>query len=330
MKRFWTLFLSIIMCACCLFSFTACQEKKTVDNNSIVNPRTETVKVGVIDYAPLNYMYKNTYKGFNTELAVMTFNALGYNVEFVLIEPQSEDDYIPTANDVYTALEEGDIDCFWGGLSDAILFDEERADFSYPYLYNPLCLVKSTYAGSISSIEDLEDMEIAFGTNSAGEIYYENNLIGTVANLSATSCERGQKSALHKVKSVTDPINFAIVDALMAFYQKYNGEYSQISITDIDLNQNNQLRVVFKKQEEKNELRDNVNAMLKSFASIKKDGECIITSLAEKYKFNTPAGLSIKSVADFIITDFDNVGGENGGSGLSSNPNTVPVPPSWV
>lgn len=328
MKRLFTLIITVILSVCCLFSFTACDEQKKVDNDSLVNPRADTIKVGVIDCAPLNYMYRNTYRGFNTELAIMTFNALGYNVEFVLVEPEDEEEHIPNANDIYNALEEGVIDCFWGGISDALLFDETRADFSHAYLENSVCLVKSTYASSISQLSDLQGKKIAFGKNSAGEKFYNEKLLGTVSGVSASCCERGQKSALHKVKSITEDCEYAVVDTLMALYQKYNGEYSGVVLTDVDLEQKNYLRVVFDKQTGENELRDNVNAMLETFASIKTNGKSILTQLAEKYKF----GNFEKNVAHFIITDFSgsNGGGESagvsGGEDFSSNPGESSTP----
>ena len=311
MKRVFNLLLTLILCVGCLFSFTACEPPKKVDNDSIVNPRTETIKVGIIEYAPLNYMYRNVFKGFNTELAVMTFNALGYNVEFVLVEPEDEEEHIPNANDIYNALDEGVIDCFWGGISDAVLFDETRADFSHAYLENSVCLVKNTFADTVESLSDLENEKIAFGKNSAGQKYYAEKILGKVSGVSASSCERGQKSALHKVKSITESEEYAVVDTLMALYQKYNGEYGDIALTDVDLEQKNYLRVVFKKTSGENTLRDNVNAMLETFAKIKTDDKCIITTLAEKYKF----GSYEKTVADFIITDF---GGDNGVEGSGS------------
>ena len=153
----------------------------------------------------------------------------------------------------------------------------------------------------------------------------------------SSDLERGQKSALHKVKSITESVNFAVVDLLMALYQKYNGEYADVIIPKIiDLEQTNYLRVVFKKETGKNELRDNVNAMLETFAKIKINEKCILTQLAEKYKFSSfPT-----NVSDFIITDFETNGAENGGEGSPSNPetngaengdsNTVPVPPTWL
>lgn len=330
MKRLFTFFISLILCACCLFSFVGCEPQKKVDNDSIVDPRVETVKVGIIEYAPLNYMYRTVFKGFNTELAVMTFNALGYNVEFVLVEPENEDKHIPDANDVYNAFDEGVIDCFWGGISDAILFDESRADFSYPYLENSVCLVKSTYASTISKLSDLEGKKIAFGDNSTGEKYYAEKLKGVISGVSSSCCERGQKSALHKVKSITESEEYAIVDTLMALYHKYNGEFSDVVLTDVDLEQKNYLRVVFKKETGVNELRDNVNAMLETFANLKTDGKSILTKLAEKYKF----GSYEKNVSDYIITDFSaNNGGESGqgagGNGMSSNPETeLQTPPT--
>ncbi len=312
MKKVLTFLLTLILSVCCLFSFAGCEQKK-IDNNAIVDPRVDTIKVGVIEYAPLNYMYRNTFKGFNTELAVMTFNALGYNVEFVLVEPQDKDQFIPDANDVYSALNNNEIDCFWGGISDAILFDEELFDFSYPYLENSVCLVKGSTASTVSSLEDLEGEKIAFGENSAGEKYFNEYVLGTIDDVSASSCERGQKSALHKTKSITEPEKYAIVDTLMALYQKYNGEYGDVGLTEVDLEQKNYLRVVFKDEDE-NQLRDNVNAMLETFAKVKKDDQCIIEQIANKYKF----GNYEKSVSDFIITDFSADGGESGGNGSES------------
>ena len=138
----------------------------------------------------------------------------------------------------------------------------------------------------------------------------------------------------------------------MALYQKYNGEYGDVVLTNVDLEQKNYLRVVFKKTSGENTLRDNVNAMLETFAKIKTDDKCIITTLAEKYKF----GSYEKTVADYIITDFDGDNGaegggsesagteggneltgsenppttpENGNGGANSNGNTSDFPSGW-
>ena len=329
MKRLYKLLITLTLSVCCLLSFTACSAPATVDDTTLVDPRVETIKVGIIEYEPLNYMSRNTFKGFNPELALMTFEALGYNVKFVLVKPQNTEEFMPTAQDVYDALDSGDIDCFWGGISDAILFDEERADFSLPYLKNSLCLVKGTYANSISSLEDLENAKVAVAQNTVGEKYFNEQILGTISGASALTCKRGHVEALHKIKAVTDSTSYAIIDTLSALYHKYNGDYSNVVITEIDLAQENNLRVVFKKQNDKNELRDNVNAMLNAFSSIKTDEKCIITKIAEKYKF----GSYDKNLSDFIITDFsidtETGGGASEGSGLTSNPipNPQPEPP---
>ena len=130
-----------------------------------------------------------------------------------------------------------------------------------------------------------------------------------------------------------------MVDTLLALEQKYNGEYADLILNNVALEQNSSLRVVFKKQKTKNDLRDSVNAKLESFATRKTDGKCVITKIAENYFFGAQ-----KNLSDFIITDFDydngsgnnsgdsgsSSGGENGGGNGSSNggSNTIYFP--WI
>ena len=305
MKRLLRIFITFILCVCCALPFFAC-DGNVVNSNSVINPRTETIKVGYVDYAPLNYMHRNTFKGFNTELAVMTFNALGYNVEFILIEPEDEDDYFPTAEDVYCALEDERIDCFWGGISNAVLNDDTRADFSVPYIENSVCLVnKFSLSYDATSLEDLANKTIAFGKNSAGELFYNSYLSSAVTGTTALSCVKGQKAALHALLPLTNQASFALVDTLHALYLTNNDEdYNSDTIINrsFQFEQKSYLRVVFAKSLDgatpiPNELRDNVNIMLKTFASVIKDEKSLIQTLAENYKF-TKSG---KTLADFLV-----------------------------
>lgn len=305
MKRLLKIFITFILCACCALPFFACSDN-TVSSSSVINPRTETIRVGYIDYAPLNYMHRNTFKGFNTELAVMTFNALGYNVEFKLVEPEDENADIPTAEDIYSALEDGRIDCFWGGLSDAILNDDERADFSVAYIENSVCLVnKSSLSYDAVSLEDLTDKTIAFGKNSSGEYFYNSYLSSAVSGTTALSCKKGQREAVHTLLPLTNQASFALVDYLYALHlTNADEDYNKDTIINrtFQFEQKAYLRVVFPKALDgatpiQNELRDNVNIMLNAYSTITKDEKSLIQNIAENYKF-TKSGLTL---ADFLV-----------------------------
>ena len=296
MKKLLSIILTIFLFSCCAFSFSAC--KKNIDSSSVVNPRAETIKVGVIDYAPLNYMYRNTFLGFNTELAILTFEALGYNVQFVEIEPSGSNKTV-NAEDVYSALENGNVHCFWGALTDGVLFDETRADFSYKYLENSLCLVKNSYSSPVvQDLSDLEGKKVAVGEFSTAEKFFVDNLSDIATK---ETCERGQTSALHQLN--VNKVNYAIVDSLLAFYYIENDEeYSMIKLNvsfnpeeiPYEFSQKNYCRVVFPKSiGEPNELRDNVNLMFETFS---KTG--VLTKLSEKNNY--------RFFKNNVITDFSN------------------------
>ncbi len=296
MKKFLSIILTILLFTCCALSFSAC--KKEINENNIVNPREETIKVGIIEYAPLNYMYRNTFLGFNTELAILTFESLGYNVKFIPLKP-TDSNKVVNANDVYTALEEGSIDCFWGGLTDGVLFDETRADFSYRFLENSLCLVKSNYSALlVKNLSDLNDKKVAVGSFSVGEKFFDNNLNGVAIK---ETCERGQTSALHQLN--VNKADYAIVDYLLAHYYIENtDDYSMVYFNEssnpeeipYEFTEKNYCRVVFPKEVSgTNQLRDNVNLMFETFA---KTG--VLNTLANKNNY--------KFFKDFVISDFSN------------------------
>ena len=311
MKKIFTIFLSLILCACCMLSFSACDDK-TVNKDNIINPRTETKKVGYIEYAPLNYMYKGKFTGYNTKLAVSVFNTLGYNVEFVLIEPTDKDRRVVNADDVFSALDNGEIDCFWGGITDAVLNDDSKFDFSYRYMENSPCLVINENQNQINSESNFDGKTISFGKFSSGELYY-NSTLSKIQNISLDfeSCENGQKSALHKANSLLEEANCAIVDTLFAYYNiEKTNEYGDLTLNSTKLHpatyqieQQNFLRVVFKKSTTgTNELRDNVNKTLEFFASLTQTSDAEIFSLLE-----IPAiGINFVNadLKDFLITDF--------------------------
>ena len=305
MKKLFTLIISIILCVCFLMPLSACDDN-SVSTNKVVNPRTETIKVGYVDYAPLNYTYKGKFTGYNTKLAVSIFEALGYDVKFVLVEPTDEDRRTVNAEDVYSALEDGSIDCFFGGITDAVLYDDTLFDFSYRYMENSPCLVIVNGDEYIQTAQDFEEKTVAFGIYSAGEKYFYNNLV-SMPNLNFVNCEKGQSSALHKANSYLEDADCAIVDTLFAYhYLEKTNEYRNLilnSAQGYQIDQHNYLRVVFKKSETgTNELRDNVNKTLEFFANTTKTVDDEVYSLSQALAIGE--NYSVKNLVDFIITDF--------------------------
>ena len=313
MKKFFTLFLSIILCALCLFSFSACDDK-TISSEDIINPRTKNIRVGYVEYAPLNYMYKDKFTGYNTKLAVSVFNTLGYNVEFVLVEPTDDDRRVVNQNDVYQAFNNDEIDCFWGGISDAVLNDDSKFDFSYKYMENSPCLVIVNGHSQINSIDDFNGKTVAFGRDSSGQKYCNDYLVGRINGIDFKNCPKGQSSALHNANSYIEDANCAIVDTLFAYYHlEKTNEYSNLTLNstkthpaNYQIEQKNYLRVVFKKNlTGTNELRDNVNKTLEFFANLKQN----TIDYGEVSLLEAPAiGISFTNadLKDFLITDFSN------------------------
>ena len=73
MKKLIMFLMTAILAVMACVGFTACGGG---DDNKIVNPRTKTITVGYTDYEPMNCTEDGVLKGFDTELALMTFNAL--------------------------------------------------------------------------------------------------------------------------------------------------------------------------------------------------------------------------------------------------------------
>ena len=306
MKRIFTIFLTIILCLSALFSLTACNDK-SVSGDNVVNPKEKTVKVGYLEeYGPLNYTYRNKLDGFNTRLAILVFNALGYEVTFVPIEVES-------ADDVYTALN-GTIDCFWGGLSDGYLFDSSKADFSYRYMENSLCIVANTLnTDFIENFEDLSGKSVCYSANSVANNYIKQNLSRFNENeVRLVEHEKSQDYSIFEVnKFISQGANFAIVDTLFALYSIKN-EYTSctINLDELDktaykFDQSYYLRVVFPKKTEdgdptkKNKLRDDVNVMLKALFDTG-----VLKALADSYTY-TVSSETIK-LTDYLYTaDFN-------------------------
>lgn len=261
MKKIITLIVSAIIAIVSVFTLTGCGKEKVVDVTS-----KGTITVGYTIYSPMNYKDdKGVLVGFDTELALMTFNALGYDVIFTEIEWSNK----------YNELNGNAVDCVWNGFTmnstdkiDGVSTPRNQiVDFTAPYMYNAQCIVKGANAPEITSIADFANMSVAYEAGSAGESFVDS-LTGAIKT-PVTS----QMDALREVKAGT--ADYAVVDVVLAKANAGKGDYASLSINE-GLEMDQELyAVAFKKG---SELTAKVNVMFDAFA---KTG--VLTELATKY-----------------------------------------------
>ncbi len=219
------------------------------------------VTVGYTIYEPMNY--KNAdgkLVGFDTELAEMVFENLGYTVVFKEIVWEQK----------YTDLNAGSIDCIWNGFtsngSDDGTPRAELVDFTYNYMENRQVIVVKKDSG-ITSADDLKDKIGYVEAASAGESYakeFEGAIVKTVTK---------QTEAIFEVFSNT--AQFAVVDAQLAKSLVGKGDYADLAIVETLSSEVEYYGIGFKKG---SELTAKVNEQLEALA---KDGS--LKALAEKY-----------------------------------------------
>ena len=278
MKKILTMILTVLMASIAIFA-VGCSE----EDSSVVDPRKgNTIVVGYTVYKPMNYTEDKVLVGFDTELAIMTFEALGYNVQFKCI----------TWENKYVDLSEGTIDCIWNGFTsngedkvDGVSKPRDQiVDFSYNYMQNAQCILRKSSTPAITDPAQFNKKTVAVERGSSGDSLassYKTSEVNISINALAS-----QMDAVTKVNEGL--VDYAIVDVLLAEAILEGGGYSGLVINeglDIDVEY---YAIGFKKQEGKNDLRDNVNTTLKYFAEIG-----YLDALAEKYNLSTS-----------VITDF--------------------------
>lgn len=276
MKKLLAILVTAILAVTACLGFTACGESK------IVNPREKTITIGYTDYEPMNYTENGELKGFDTELAIMTFNALGYDVRFRIIKWENK----------YVDLNGGTIDCIWNGFTsngeDDGVPRNQSVDFSYNYMQNAQCIVRKNTTAAISSYADFANKSVAFETGSAGQSLIEDN----TENINVLT--RGQVSQMDAITAVNGgTADYAVVDVLLAQKIVAQSAYSSLVINeglDIDIEY---YAIGFKKG---SELTAKVNIILETFG---KTG--YLTALAEKY------GLENSVITDFTAQKILNV-----------------------
>ena len=262
MKKLATLLITLIVALTTCFGLTACNK-----GTGIVDVTTKTITVGYTDYAPMNYTEKGVLKGFDTELAITVFTALGYDVKFKLIDWGNK----------YMELDGGTIDCIWNGFtansadSDGVL-RSEKVDFSYDYMLNKQVVVTTeAIAATITGFDSLAGKVGGVEEGSAGDTHLEN-LTGSVKK----SCG-SQLDALREL--VLGTVDFVVLDEQLATAYVGNGDFQDITIVDSLSGDPEYYAIGFKKG---SDLTAKVNAALVELAA-----EGKIDEIANKYNLVT-------------------------------------------
>ena len=226
MKKILTFIVTAILCVGACFCAVGCDGcNKQGGNGQYVNPRNGQITVGITNAAPMNYKNaEGQWIGFDTDLAIMTFNALGYEVMFKEIAWSSK----------YSELNGGTIDCIWNGFTanssdtiDGVVTPRsELVAMSRDYMINEQCIVKNVNVTfeKIEAPTEEESMAltaaqfqgqiIAFESGSSGDAGV-GYLAEDYADVSFIS--RGLTSQADAITQVnTGNAQFAIVDRSIA------------------------------------------------------------------------------------------------------------------
>lgn len=260
MKKLITLCLSLLLVAATAISFTACKKEQA----EVVNYRTKTITVAYTDYEPMNYTEDGVFQGFDTELALMTFNALGYEVRFKLIDWSNK----------YNELSSGTVDCLWNGFTANSDDDgtprNQLVNFSYYYMQNKQCVVKKSGTANVTDLSGFNGKTVSYEEGSAGEDFVKG-AVG-LRQKAVTS----QMDAIREVNAGT--AEYAVVDLLLASRLCGKGNYKSLEMNEGLETSAEYYAIGFAKTESGAKLRDDVNVMLTAFS---KTGQ--LKALAEKY-----------------------------------------------
>ena len=270
MKKLFTLLLTVLMSMVAMFAVGCSKE----NGSTIVDPRNgNTVVVGYTVYEPMNYTKNGVLVGFDTELAIMTFEALGYNVQFKCI----------TWENKYIDLGEGTIDCIWNGFTsngkdkvDGVETPRDQiVDFSYNYMQNAQCILRKTSTAEITNPADFNKKTVAVERGSSGDALASSYKSETV-NIDIKALSSQMDAVTNLNNGLCD---YAIVDVLLAEAILAGGGYSNLVINEgveIDVEY---YAIGFKKG---SEFTAKVNKTLEYFAETG-----YLKALAEKYNLAT-------------------------------------------
>lgn len=271
--------LALIMAMALLLCFVGCGEKGKTDSKPEVTKK-EAVVVGYSSCEPVIYELfadgKKQLGGFDCDLAKKIFE--GLNMEPTFKEIKSED--------VYTELENGNIDCYFGGFVSNIadmdgVSRSNKVDFSHNYMKTQQVMIAKINNG-MENIAVLKGKKGVVQGGTSGEIfakkYRATDNQNFTLNIESVDTYADCIAAIN-----TGTAHFAIVDIHAA--NIYCGGGDGIEIFSTIKGDTEYFAAAFKKG---SELKEKVNAELEKLA---KDGS--ITEIAKKY-----------NAADYVITDF--------------------------
>lgn len=266
MKKILALIVTAILCVCACFCITGCDGCNKQGKGQYVDPKTKNITVGITNAAPMNYKNGDgQWIGFDTDLAVTVFNALGYNVMFKEIVWENK----------YTELESGTIDCIWNGFTanstdtDTQGVEKERSEIvslSINYMINEQCVIKNKNA-AFSSEADFNGKTIAYEVGSSGDAgvgWMEEDFP------EITFIKKGKSSQAEAITEVNaGTADFAVVDLSLA-ENAVNGS-ANIEIISNDLFDYFGLEfyaVAFKKDNDGALLAEKTNAIIDALYNI--------------------------------------------------------------
>ena len=276
MKKILAFIVSLVLMLC----FVGCGPK--ADNKADgENTKNETVVVGYFHSEPM--IYKNgrdEIVGFEALLSKKIFEGLNMDVTFKEINPE----------DVYTELDNGNVDCVWSGFVSNINDADgtkrsDKVDFSYNYMETYQVIVAKTTTGIDNTKPSyLYGKKGVVQAGTSGEIFAKNFQDTNDKNQAFTldvSSVPTYGDCINEINNET--AKFAVLDIHAA--NIYCGGGDLIEVIPTHNGDTEYFAAAFKKG---SELKEKVNAELEKLA---KDGS--ITEIAKKY-----------NAADYVITDF--------------------------
>ena len=215
----------------------------------------ETLIVGVTDFAPMDYRSRESWTGFDADLAKAFAESIGVALELREINWDKKTEL----------LEKGSIDCIWNGMT---MSEElkESISCSEPYLSNAQVVVlRSSEKEQYSTIEACQHMLFAVEAGSMGEALLERR------KYRYSVCPT-QMDALKAVQAKR--ADAAVIDLIMAAY--YTGEGQAFKGLKIDIYLNDETICVGLRKD--SDLTKKVNEFLRNAYE---DGT--INALAERY-----------------------------------------------
>jgi polar amino acid transport system substrate-binding protein len=261
MKKIITVLMASLLCVCAAIGITGC--KGSGASSQYNDFKSKTITVGVTNAAPMNYKKSGKWVGFDTELTVAVFNALGYKVMFKEIAWVQK----------YSELNSGTIDCIWNGFTSNSTDEDANGErvsrsqlvnFSMDYMINEQCIVKNKNV-AFEDENSFDQKTIAFEIGSSGETgvgwLEEDYTDVSFIKKGMTS----QATALQEVNAGT--ADFAVVDKSLAD-NAVSGGYTNVEIVDFDYFELEYYAIGFAKTAAGAALRDKVNTLLKAFYEV--------------------------------------------------------------